>query len=206
MFEIFLFGTFWFWMLIALEIVVLFVFIENENGAGATVSMLLFGAMLQWFGNVDIIQYVKSYPLFILSCAGAYFALGAVWGVIKWWIFCRDRLEDYEEARDIFLNENKVPAGTKVVPVELRLAWKAILEKSFKTASLVDVPQVRTHKAKIIRWMTFWVISIIWSFINDFVKRIFRTIYQKISNFLQGISDKMFRSVKNDLEIPNEEE
>jgi len=40
----------------------------------------------------------------------------------------------------------------------------------------------------------------------DFVKRIFRTIYQRLSSFLQGISDKIFGSVKDDLEIPVDEE
>jgi hypothetical protein len=201
MFELFVFGTFWFWMLIAAEIIMLFVFIDNESGLGATISVLVFGALLQWFGDVDIINYVKANPLFLLSCAAAYFALGAVWGVVKWWIFCRDRLEEYEEARDAFLKSKNVPAGTKVVPVELRKEWKDKLQSSRLTIGLSETPQVRTHKAKIMNWMTFWVISIVWSFINDFVKRVFRTIYQKLSIFLQDISDKMFGSVKDDLDI-----
>lgn len=204
MFELFVFGSFWFWTLLAAEIVMLFVFIDNENGVGATISMVVFGALLQWFGNVDIISYVRSNPLFILSCAGAYFALGAVWGVIKWWIFCRDRLEQYEEARDAFLKENGQPSGTKVVPVELRQKWKYYLNRTNEDIS--QTPQVREHKSKIMRWMTFWVVSIIWSFINDFVKRVFRTIYQKLSNFLQRISDNMFGGVKEDLDIPQNDE
>lgn len=203
MFELFVFGTFWFWMLLAAEIVMLFVFIDNENGVGATISMVVFGALLQWFGNVDIIHYVRTNPLFILSCAGAYFALGAVWGVVKWWIFCRDRLEEYEEARDAFLKRNGQPSGTKVVPPELRKEWKYYLDRTSK--DIAQTPQVREHKSKIMRWMTFWVVSIVWSFINDFVKRVFRTIYQKLSNFLQRISDNMFGSMKEDLDIPKDE-
>lgn len=203
MFELFVFGTFWFWMLLAAEIVMLFIFIDNENGVGATISMVVFGALIQWFGNVDIIHYVRANPLFILSCAGAYFALGAVWGVVKWWIFCRDRLEEYEEARDAFLKRMGQPAGTKVVPPELRKDWKHYLDRTSK--DIAQTPQVREHKSKIMRWMTFWVVSIIWSFINDFVKRVFRTIYQKLSNFLQRISDNMFGSMKEDLDIPKDE-
>jgi len=204
MFELFVVGTFWFWMLLAAEIILLFVFIDNENGIGATVSVGVFAALLQWFGQVDIIHYIQAHPLFILSCAAAYFALGAVWGVIKWWIFCRDRLEDYEEARAEFLKKKGQPAGTKVVPVELRAEWKSTLERSY-SGNLSETPQVRTHKAKIMRWMTFWVVSIIWSFINDFVKRVFRTIYQKLSAFLQSISDKMFGNIKDDFDVPKEE-
>lgn len=203
MFELFVFGTFWFWMLLVAEIVMLFIFIDNENGVGATISMVVFGALLQWFGNVDIIHYVRANPLFILSCAGAYFALGAVWGVVKWWIFCRDRLEEYEEARDAFLKRNGQTSGTKVVPPELRKEWKYYLDRNSK--DIAQTPQVREHKSKIMRWMTFWVVSIVWSFINDFVKRVFRTIYQKLSNFLQRISDNMFGSMKEDLDIPKDE-
>lgn len=212
MFELFVIGTFWFWLLIATEIILLFAFIENENGIGATVSVFVFAALLQWFGNVDIISYVRANPMFIVSCLGAYFALGAVWGIIKWWIFCRDRLEDYEEARAKFLKERGQPAGTKVVPVELRAEWKEAVENSGKygygysgykvsTKISADPPQVREYKSQIMRWMTFWVISMIWSLINDFVKRVFRSIYLKLATFLQSISDKMWRNVKGDFEV-----
>ena len=208
MFELFVIGSFWFWMLIVAEIVMLFVFIDNENGVGATISVVVFGALLQWFGNVDIISYVQGHPLFILSCAGAYFALGAVWGVIKWWIFCRDRLEEYEEVRDSFLKKNGQPAGTKVVPPELRQKWKDYLDHSYGNSRnrLGVPPQVLDHKSKIMRWMSFWVVSIIWSFVNDFVKRVFRTIYQNLSSFLQRISDNMFGNVKDDFDIPSQGE
>ena len=212
MFELFVIGTFWFWLLIATEIILLFAFIENENGIGATVSVFVFAALLQWFGNVDIISYLRANPMFIVSCLGDHFAPGAVWCIIKWRIFCRDRLEDYEEARAKFLKERGQPAGTKVVPVELRAEWKEAVENSGKygygysgykvsTKISADPPQVREYKSQIMRWMTFWVISMIWSLINDFVKRVFRSIYLKLATFLQSISDKMWRNVKGDFEV-----
>lgn len=204
MMELFIVGTFWFWALLAAEIILLFVFIENENGIGATMSVLAFAALLQWCGNVDLIAYIRANPTFIVSCALAYFACGAVWGIIKWWIFCRDRLEEYEDARAEFLKKKGI-TGTKVVPPELREEWKRNLEDRYGK-NLSATPQVRDHKSQIMRWMTFWVISIIWSFIHDFVTRIFRTIYQKMHGMLQGISDKMFGSIKEDLEVPVRDE
>ena len=211
MLELFVVGTFWFWALIIAEIVLLFVFIENENGIGATMSIVAFAGLLQWCGNVDIIHYVQNKPLFIVSCAVAYFALGAVWGTIKWWIYCHDRLEDYEDAKASFLKSRGVPDGTKVVPVELRAEWKDKLSRGIYvhdrrySEDLSLPPQVRQHKAKIMRWMSFWVISMIWSFINDFVKRVYRTIYQKMAGYLQAIGDRMFGNVKADFEVPTDD-
>lgn len=203
MFELFVVGTFWFWLLLVAEIVLLFVFVEYENGIGATISVLAFGALLQMFGNVDIIQYLRANPIFVLSCAAAYFACGAVWGIIKWWIFCHDKLETYQEKRDAFFREHNVDSSTKVVPPELRERWKRVVESVQQDYRNGDKefgkpPQVRTHKAQIMRWMSFWVISMVWSFINDFVKRVFRTIYQRLAAFLQRISDNLFGSIKED--------
>ncbi len=207
MYELFVVGSLLFWLLIAAEIVMLFVFIDQENGIGATISVVVFAALLQWCGDVDLIGYVRLHPLFILSCIAGYFALGAVWGVIKWWMFCRDRLEEYEEARDEFLRSMGQPSGTRAVPPELRQQWKEHLRSPDhlgrnRTVDLSKTPQVHAHKAEILRWMTFWVVSMIWSFINDLVKRVFRMIYQKLANWLQAISDKMFGGVKDDFDIP----
>lgn len=193
--ELFIFGSFWFWTLVAVEILLLFMFVEYENGIGATISVVGFGVLLQWFGNVDIIDYVRAHPLFIVSATVVYFALGAVWGVIKWWLFCHDALEEYEERRAKFFEINGLPRDTKVVPPEFRTKWR-------DSHYYVELPQVKHHKIQIIRWMSFWVISMIWSFINDFVKRIFRTIYQRMATYLQGIADRMFSTVKDDFDIP----
>ena len=208
--ELFIVGTFAFWLLVAIEIILLFVFMENENGLGASISVAVFLCLLQWAGNVDIINYIRTNPLFMLSCLAAYFALGAVWGTIKWWVYCRDLLEHYEQAKADFFRSKNVPVGTKVVPVELRVEWKKKIEDLNYRRSVTErihsePPQVRENKAKIMRWMTFWVISLIWSVIHDFVKRVFKTIYYRMASILQRISDNLFGSVKADLEMPPEE-
>ena len=203
MLELFVFGTFWFWMLVVAEIVLLFMFMEYENGIGATASLLVVGALLQWCGDVNIIAFVMENPLKIAVLISAYFALGGIWGVCKWWIFCRDRLEEYEEARSEFLAENG-RAGEKSVPPELRKKWKEKLESRcrYSSPSLAEAPRVRDHKGKVLRWMTFWWVSMVWSLINDFVKRGMKAIYNRISSFMQHISDSIFAkaNIKEDLE------
>ena len=204
MLELFVVGTFWFWALIALEVVLLFSFVEYENGSGATVSLVIFACCLQWLGNVDIIGYIVSNPLQTLILVGSYFLLGAIWGTIKWWIFCHDRLEEYNDLKQEFFQKNGVPAGTKVVPAELKAEWRGLLERHTAYnrggGKLSDAPSAKKNKSRIMRWMSFWPFSMVWSFINDFVKRVFRSIYQKIAGYLQHISDSMFGKIQDDLE------
>lgn len=182
------------------ELIALFAFVSNEQGFWATISIIVFGAALQWFGSTDIIDYVRTNPLTIVIGVVAYFVIGAIWGIVKWWIFCHDSLEAYKEQRDNWLRNHNVPAGT--VPVELRTEWNQYISSNRMRISVP--PQVRDHKADIIRWMAFWVVSIVWSFLDDFVKRIFRTIYQKLAKTLQGMSDNIFGDMRKDLEVPGD--
>ena len=212
MLELFVFGTFWFWVLVVAEIVLLFMFMEYENGLGATASLIVGAVLLQWCGDVDIIGFVTTNPLKVCILVGAYFVLGGIWGVCKWWIFCRDRVESYQELKDDFLR-NKGHEGAKVVPVDLRSDWKSKLDAnkvyeghSYRTYA--DAPRVRDHKGKVLRWMTFWWVSMVWSLINDFVKRGMQAIYKRMSSFMQHISDSIFAkaNVQDDLEGTSEDE
>lgn len=206
MFELFVVGTFWFWALIIAEIILLFVFIENENGFGATAAVLIGAAVLQWCGNVDFIGYIASHPWHILAGTAAYFVLGACWGTAKWWIYCRDRLEDYNEWKREWLRGRDVTGLT--VPDGLKEDFsKALTKENFSryTGKLGVAPIASAEKARILRWMTFWWVSMIWSLINDFVRRMFRAIYYRIASALQTISDKMFASAKDDLPPLNTE-
>lgn len=210
--ELFLFGSLLFWLLVAVELVLLFVFVEFDNGIGATISLVVFGALLQWCGNVDIISFVKTNPWQVGGGLLAYFMLGASWGVVKWWLFCKDHAEDYKDAKAKFLQSKNLSPNLPVIPENLREAWKnhligdwhGPLKGERSGLRLNEQLYVRNHKALVLRWMSFWIISMIWSFINDFVKRMFRAIYYRIANFLQRISDNIWQGANadEDLKIP----
>lgn len=205
MWELFLFGSFWFWALVALEIIVLFLSIENEKGILATISLIMFGCILQFMGDIDFFQFACDRPLSLAAILASYFVIGSVWGVAKWWIYCLGRLEQYNELKAEFLEENGFDSSVKTVPKELRSRWNDVVtnENSYiggRKRNLKHTPLARENKAAILRWMSFWPISMIWSLINDFVKNIFKVIYRKISGFLQRIADNMFESIKDDFD------
>lgn len=205
--ELFVFGSFAFWALVVIEIILLFIFMDFENGFGAFMSLIGFVVLLQWFGNVDLIGFCVQKPVLAISSLATYFVFGALWGVLKWKWYCDDCLAEYQEFKVEFLTENKVDPSTKVIPLELRSKWARSLEtkKYDINRNLAEMPSVRKNKAKIIRWMSLFVISFIWTFIEDFVVRIFKKIYQKISGFLHSIAVKTWQreSINEDLNIPD---
>lgn len=204
MFDLFVVGTFWFWALVIAEIVLLFVFVNYDNGIGATISLLAFGACLQWFGGVDILNYVTSHPLAMCLAVLGYLLAGVTWSVTRWWLFCRERLQKYNALKAEFLEQHNVPVGTQIVPEELRERWMSRLKSEvassvYRDEKLCDKPLARKHKNQIISWMAFWVVSMIWFFVNDFIKGIFKEIYVFVSGFMQRIADNMFAHVNEDL-------
>lgn len=195
MLEIFVFGSFWFWVIVCLELVALFAFVEFENGIAATISLLVFAACLQFLGDINIISYIANNPWATFGLIAAYFLIGTTWGTIKWWLYCSDRLEQYNERREEFLRGRGEDVN-QPVPSHLREEWKRVIGKGdrspFSSETLADPPLAKNHKSDIIRWMSFWFISVVWTFVNDFVKRVFTRIYRNIALFLQSLSDNMF--------------
>lgn len=60
-------------------------------------------------------------------------------------------------------------------------------------------PQANNNKALITTWITHWPISLVWTLINDPIKKLINHIFDFIKSAFQSISDKMFKSLKADL-------
>ena len=210
LFNLFVAGTFWFWALIIAEMVLLFVFVNYENGVGALVSLIAFACCLQFFGDTDLWKLVSENPLWTGVILAGYLLLSVPWGVFRWAMFCRDKLEDYEDKKADFLRKKGQP-NAKVVPVEFREEWKQYVAntKDYHTGqTIADPPLARQHKGFITRAMALWVIDAVWWILGDMCVRIWKTIYNRIAGMLQHISDSMFSKSKisDDLDSPGAEE
>ncbi len=74
-------------------------------------------------------------------------------------------------------------------------------EQSFNRRGFLNIngglpPMVRFNKTKILTWMIYWPWSAIWTVINDPIKRIFKFIYNVVQDYLQSISNRIFRHVQ----------
>lgn len=209
--EFFAVGSFMFWALVAVELILLFLFSEYENGIGATLSFVAFLAALQWLGGVNVIAYLLSHPLHIVVAVAAYYGLGVCWGVVNWRNFVYQRQAEHDEMFADFVRAKGLPEDTTTLPVEFRKMWIERVDrtKDHKGRSIADVPLVRHHKAKVMRWMGLWPFSFTMYVLKDMVKHAFYSIYLYIGSWLQTIADNIWAKkahVKDNLTLPPSEQ
>jgi hypothetical protein len=160
------FGSMWFWILLVVAMGAVFAFIDHEDGIGATGTLVLFLLLLHRFGDISAFSFVSSHPYRILGWASAYFVLGTLWSFAKWWFHCRAQ-------RDLY-NEKKKQGNSYGVPSK---------------------PNAAESKDTILRWMTFWPWSMIWTLINDPIKKAFREIFRRLQARFQAIADKAWDGI-----------
>ncbi len=182
------FGSLWFWGLLALSTVLLFTFIDNDDGVMATGTLLAFLLLMQYFGDFKVFSYIKLQPLMAIKWALFYFSAGTLWSIAKWWFHVRNERDHYDEKKKRFLDSHDEKGPN--IPTALKGRWKDIAP---------DKPSAAKSKDKIIRWMTFWPWSAVWTIINDPIKKLFKTIYRNIQSLLQKIADSAFEGTEADL-------
>ena len=64
--------------------------------------------------------------------------------------------------------------------------------------SAPEKPSASDSKQDIMRWMSFWPFSMVWTLINDPVKKAFRAIYRGLQKSLQRIADRAWAGTEND--------
>src|SRR5262245_39349569 len=98
-FTVFAIGTFWFWVLIAVEMTLLVTLVECEQSVWATLSVACTLIVLQVFGGIPVWQFLLHNPLVIVLALASYCALGTGWSIVKWWLYVKDQLYRYNEAK-----------------------------------------------------------------------------------------------------------
>lgn len=93
MFELFMFGTFWFWALAIVAYIVIAAFVESGSFKGATIGLLVTGALYQWFGHIHIFEWVKANPKTLLLYLFAYLLAGFLYSLYKWTSFVHQQVK-----------------------------------------------------------------------------------------------------------------
>ena len=162
----------------------------KETFGGLTLALILYLLGLQFFGGVDIFNFVKSNTLDFSLWVVAYLVAGTAWSVGKWTLFVFDRKEQFLKLKDDFYGQNNLIIGTNI-PANLKEKWVRWLSGSGDFP-----PKASKNKYRITRWMLYWPASLLWTMLNDFLHRVFNAIYNLISNFLQAISNKIFANTQ----------
>lgn len=167
--EFLIFDTFWFWFITGIAWTLITMAEEFGHYIRATIVLLIFLALYYFFSGdqgAGILVMLIRNPLKTMFGILAYFVIGTGWGVIKWFFFVlRERDKVLEKVKNRILPQRET----------------------------IRAPEAVDHKERIITWMAYWPFSMLWTLINDPVRRAFEWIYRRIGKFMQDISDKIFK-------------
>src|SRR3989344_2984528 len=181
---LFVFGSVWFWLLLIATSGFLCVFSEHKKGLWAT--FFLFVTLLLFFsGNFGVLVFLKENPFTVLLSVVGYFVLGAVWSYFKWDLYLEDEKEVYEEFKKEWTNKD----GTWKREDDAKNTYPYLQMKHIVENGALG------EKERIVTWMAFWPWSFVWTFINDFVLKIFNRIFR----FMRGLYDRTTARILGDI-------
>jgi hypothetical protein len=194
---IFLVGSVWFFALVGVVCIALLVAIETESPFWAALTLVGFCCAMHFFGDFNAFGWALDNPFETLSYVGGYFAAGAFWSVCKWWFFVRNKRDKYNEVKYNFIRDNKLKIGVKdVMPAENRKDFRTLLRHTD-----TSMPEARQNKSRIMTWMTYWPWSMVWTMINDPIKKLFRMLYLRMQRIYEKISESIWSGVEEDLAV-----
>jgi hypothetical protein len=196
--ELFLAGSAGFWIFLVLISCVLFYCAEKDMGGLATVTLIGSMCFLNWCCDVPVFVYMYHNPWSILPGLVGYFVLGTVWSVIKWIFYVKDQREKYDDLKQGFIDSFKLEISVKdPIPDAQKQDWLNCIRAN--TYEGLDVhPKIKQHKIRVYIWIAYWPWSLIWTVINDPVRKILNRIYRNIAEWMQSISDRYFKDTKQD--------
>lgn len=170
-------GAWGFWALIVISAIVMSELVDNNSPGWATITAIATVAILSFLGDFNPLIWIKSNPGEVAFYIAAYFAVGAMWGVVKWYFWL-------QRLRRKMLEFKREHPGMDDADA-IRFLRSAGAGPSMP-------PQVSEHKARIIGWMALWPASMVWTVLNDPVRRVFEEIYDRIGGGLQRMSNRIF--------------
>lgn len=201
-----------FWIAISAFIVLELVFVSKEFCGRATLILAILLGLL-FFSPINPLGYLWKHPLETPLWIGVYLSIGAIWSIIRWYLFVKKRRWAYDERKRAFLRES-IPNPTAeeiangftpegmVIPDALKGRWRTIiLDNRQYEDRKISKPLAKENKGKITTWITYWPFSIFWYVLGDLLIDIGNAIYRKLAKLYQSISDHSYGDTDKDTHI-----
>lgn len=151
-------------------LMVLLAIVNNDSGGFAffcvcvgTVLLLMAGPGFYW-----VVLNIDS----IMLAAGAYIAIGVVWGcVFKWYLYNRAALKAYNREA-------------------------AVGNRSKEILKQVHIPVFKQETERILTWMLFWPWSMVASLFQDLLRNVFLAVQRLFYGVMEGITNHVFKGIK----------
>jgi len=186
------FGSMLWWFLTVAWVFTMFWCVEKENNFMSGFWLIVYLLFLHFLAEVEIFRVLAHEPLKCLSYVAGYILIGLTWSFVKWWLYVSKRALKARELRMEFIKEERhrcraddsdITLDTPV-PKELLERWRNKIGGYGRNI----IPQVHEYKNKIALWITYWPFSMVWSVMNDFIKKLahilvlkFRAVYHAIT-------------------------
>lgn len=189
---------FWFWALLIVEIIALFVFFTREHGTLATISLVIFAGLFNGLAGVPVFRYIQHNPMQIVALFFIYFAVGAVWSLVKWTKFVMTEHAHYTRIKTAWFEE-QVRGRQGSTKEEFVEEWERGSPSGSRYTG-IDLsgacnhkkPIAKDHKSRILRWIGFWWLSMLCTIGHDFLYAIVTAIYDYLTSTFQRISDRIY--------------
>lgn len=186
-------GTFVFWTMVFVTGLCFLGLLENnriEQFLVSFVVLLVIFALVLHYGYLSVTYLLPSSMMALALMIGGYLICGSIWGVVKWWFFvhhARRKLDEcVENLRDSFPEKYKDHAINSPV----------YINEFYSRGLSPEAPRVSKNKSKIMTWMILWPWSLLWTMLNDPIRRFFSWVIRILSAQLQAMSDNAFKDIK----------
>ena len=174
-------GTIGFYILLVAAAILMSELLDAQRPGSATFVAVLTIAMLAVLGNFNPFPWIAANPMMTAIYVAAFFAIGTVWGVFKWFFYLRSSRRKIEEL-------------VAEYPMYSRIQLCGELRR--RGLPMEFPPLVGDHKTRILGWMVLWPASMLWTLLNDPVRYVFEEIYARIGGTMQAISNAVFKDLK----------
>jgi len=182
------------WILVVAEICLLIWFVEEDWPGKAIFSLLILSALLIFFGDFNVYKYIKANPILLLKYFSMYIVIGVVWGVCKYYFFLTKIRRLYVDSKKKYMKTHSLQDMTSQDLKNWKSGWgmngeREIFEKD---------TEFWRNKARIITWMTYWPLSMVWTVISDLVKRVLEEIWEFVKGFFKMMHKKVLGELLSD--------
>jgi hypothetical protein len=179
---------------IALAVVFIVLFLlaaactEHGNDIG-TVLLTVVGLALAFFVSwTNPIALVITYLPQLLEGIVAWFVIGAIWSMFKWWRYTSSTKAKaaIADAYSLYKKDNFT-------------GGKSFADSSYNKWS------VTKNKGRLVRWIVCWPFSVAWTATHDLISKVGTWIYEALGNVYSAISHRSIDSVTKeaDSKAPN---
>ena len=202
------FGSTLFWLALIVLSVIICICDDQDSPFFGTLTVLATLILFKISGLFSL-----SNPILVLLAFLAFVVCGVVWSVFKWGFFLSNKKDHLNEIKLKYIKEvngnteddnDKIEENTSV-KLSKRMAnglhdelSMAGYFRNFNANRRSVIPTAVKNKRRIMGWVMYWPWSVVWTIINDPVRKFFKMLWRKLSGQYQKMADTVFKDVVDD--------